>query len=100
LASRVLAADGRGRVALTVRCAGIAVACPGQVTLTLAGVRRTAPFTAAPGKAAALRLTLTAAQRRSLTRHGRLQARVALAVTIDKTVTTRTLIVTVRRAKA
>ncbi|MDA0162377.1 choice-of-anchor D domain-containing protein [Solirubrobacter ginsenosidimutans] len=99
LASRRLAADAHGRVALTVRCAGIAVACPGRVTFTLAGVRRTASFTAAPGKTAALRVTLTAAQRRSLTRHTRLQARLTLAVTIDGTTTTRALLVTVREPK-
>jgi hypothetical protein len=99
LTTRALTADAAGRVALGIRCHGIAVACPGNVALTLAGTRRTATFTAQPGKPVALRVTLTAAQRRSLTRHGRLQARLTLAVTVGGTTTTRALIVTVRGAQ-
>ena len=99
LVTRALTADKSGRVALRIVCGAVTAACPGRVTLTLAGTRRTAAFTAPPGKPAALRLTLTAAQRRSLTRHGRLQAKLTLAVTVAGTTTTRSLIVTVRGAK-
>jgi hypothetical protein len=99
LVTRALTADKRGRVALRVVCGAVTTACPGRVTLTLTGMRRTATFTTAPGKPAALRLTLTAAQRRSLTRHGRLQAKLTLAVTVAGATTTRSLIVTVRGAK-
>jgi hypothetical protein len=99
LTTRALTADTRGRVALSVRCAGIAVACPGRAALTLAGTRRTATFTAQPGTSTALRVALTAAQRRSLTRHGRLQAGLTLTATVDGTTTTRALLVTVRGPK-
>jgi hypothetical protein len=97
--SRALKADRRGRVTLSVRCAAITVACPGRVTLALAGARRTATFTAQPDKPVAVRLTLTAAQRRSLSRHKRLDAKLTFAVTVNGTTTIRTLAVTVRGAK-
>ena len=77
---RSLTADRRGRLTLTVRCAATTDACPGRLTLTLAGVRRTAPFTAPAGKTVRVRVTLTAAQRRSLTRHKRVNAKVTFAV--------------------
>ena len=86
LASRTLSVDSRGRVALKIKCA-----CAGRLTLTAAGVRRTATFKAQ----ATVRVTLTAAQRRSLKRHKSLKAKVTFAV--DGT--TRTLTVTLRGAK-
>ena len=86
LASRTLSVDSRGRVALTIKCA-----CAGRLTLSAAGVRRTTTFKAQ----ATVRVTLTAAQRRSLKRHRSLKAKVTLAV--DGT--TRTLTVTLRGAK-
>jgi hypothetical protein len=86
LASRTLSVDSRGRVALKIRCT-----CAGRLTLTAAGVRRTATFKAQ----ATVRVTLTAAQRRSLKRHKSLKAKVTFAVGG----TTRTLTVTLRGAK-
>ena len=70
LASRSLTVDSRGRAALTVTCA-----CSGRLALTAAGITRYATF-----RAGTLRVTLTAAQRRSLARHRTLAATVALTV--------------------
>jgi hypothetical protein len=86
LAARTITVDSRGRVALKLKCT-----CTGRLTLTLAGKKRTASFK--PG--ATVRVTLTAAQRRSVKRHRSLKAKVKL--TVDGT--SRTLTVTIRAAK-
>jgi hypothetical protein len=86
LASRTVPVDSRGRAALRIKCA-----CSGRLTLSAAGVRRTATFTAQ----ATVRVTLTAAQRRSLKRHTSLKAKVVLTVHG----TSRSLTVTLRGAK-
>ena len=93
ITDRSLTATRRGRLLLTVRCAATTAACPGRLTLTLAGKRRTATYTAPAGETVRVRVTLTAAQRRSLARHSRLRGKLAFALADG---TTRTLKLTVR----
>jgi hypothetical protein len=96
VADRGVRAGGRFRVRFELRCESAAAACRGRAVLTLAGRRRSAPFMAAPGRAAIVRVTLSRAQRRALKRKGTLKGRLALTARAGGETLERTVRVTVR----
>jgi hypothetical protein len=99
VADRSVRAGGRFRVRFELRCESATAACRGRAVLTLAGRRRSARFTAAPGRGATVRVTLSRAQRRALKRKGALKGRLALTARAGGDTLERTLSVTVRAPK-